>query len=72
MLLIFGSSGKNESFSRRTSSSSNSGSGSTRRLDLSINKAVLYLFLASALTFFTMVWIATPHAAEAQPRADRD
>jgi F-type H+-transporting ATPase subunit a len=27
-------------------------------LDMSINKAVLYLFLASALTVFTMTWIA--------------
>ena len=27
-------------------------------IDMSINKAVLYLFLASALTIFTMVWIA--------------
>ncbi|MEA2479707.1 MAG: F-type H+-transporting ATPase subunit a [Thermoleophilaceae bacterium] len=27
-------------------------------LDLSINKAVFYLFIASALTVFTMVWIA--------------
>ena len=59
MLLIFGNDGKNEEFKPQNEFklepwiSIHLGS-----LDLSINKAVLYLFLASALTIFTMVWIA--------------
>jgi F-type H+-transporting ATPase subunit a len=59
MLLIFGSSGKNESFQPQNEFklepwvSIHLGS-----LDLSINKAVLYLILASALTIFAMVWIS--------------
>jgi F-type H+-transporting ATPase subunit a len=59
MLLIFGSSGKNESFQPQNEFklepwiSIHLGS-----LDLSINKAVLYLVLASGLTIFTMVWIS--------------
>ena len=59
MLLIFGSAGKNESFQPQNEFklepwvSIHLGS-----LDLSINKAVLYLVLASALTIFTMVWIS--------------
>jgi F-type H+-transporting ATPase subunit a len=59
MLLIFGSSGKNEAFQPQNEFklepwvSIHLGS-----LDLSINKAVLYLLLASSLTIFTMVWIS--------------
>jgi F-type H+-transporting ATPase subunit a len=59
MLLIFGSSGKNEEFKPQNEFklepwvSIHLGS-----LDLSINKAVLYLVLASSLTIGTMVWIA--------------
>jgi F-type H+-transporting ATPase subunit a len=59
MLLIFGSDGKNESFQPQNEFklepwvSIHLGS-----LDLSINKAVLYLVLASGLTIFTMVWIS--------------
>ena len=59
MLLIFGSSGKNEAFQPQNEFklepwlSIHLGS-----LDLSINKAVLYLILASALTILAMVWIA--------------
>jgi F-type H+-transporting ATPase subunit a len=59
MLLIFGSSGKDESFQPQNEFklepwvSIHLGS-----LDLSINKAVLYLLLASGLTIFTMVWIS--------------
>ena len=59
MLLIFGSSGKNETFQPQNEFklepwvSIHLGS-----IDLSINKAVLYLILASALTIFTMVWIS--------------
>ncbi|HEY0391255.1 MAG TPA: F0F1 ATP synthase subunit A [Solirubrobacterales bacterium] len=59
MLLIFGSSGKLESFQPQNEFklepwiSIHIGS-----LDLSINKAVFYLVLASALTIFTMVWIS--------------
>jgi len=59
LLLIFGSDGKNEEFKPQNEFklepwvSIHLGS-----LDLSINKAVLYLFLASLATIFTMVWIA--------------
>jgi len=59
MLLIFGSSGKNEEFQPQNEFklepwvSLHVGS-----LDLSINKAVLYLVLASALTILAMVWVA--------------
>ena len=50
---------KTKPSSPRTSSSSNRGSRSTSAgIDLSINKAVLYLVLASALTIGTMVWIS--------------
>jgi F-type H+-transporting ATPase subunit a len=59
MLLIFGSSGKNEEFQPQNEFklepwiSLHLGS-----IDLSINKAVLYLALASGLTIFAMVWIS--------------
>jgi F-type H+-transporting ATPase subunit a len=59
MLLIFGNDGKNEAFKPQNEFklepwiSIHIGS-----VDLSINKAVFYLLLASALTIFTMVWIA--------------
>jgi F-type H+-transporting ATPase subunit a len=59
MLLIFGSSGKNEDFQPQNEFklepwvSLNIGG-----VDMSINKAVLYLVLASGLTILTMVWIS--------------
>jgi F-type H+-transporting ATPase subunit a len=59
MLLIFGSAGKNEEFKPQNEFKLaewvpiHLGS-----LDLSINKAVLYLVLASALTIFAMTWIS--------------
>jgi F-type H+-transporting ATPase subunit a len=59
MLLIFGNSGKNEEFKPQNEFKLEEwvpihlGS-----LDLSINKAVLYLVLASALTIFAMTWIS--------------
>jgi F-type H+-transporting ATPase subunit a len=59
LLLIFGNAGKNEEFKPQNEFklepwiSIHLGS-----IDLSINKAVLYLVLASVLTIFTMVWIA--------------
>jgi len=59
MLLIFGNDGKNEAFKPQNEFKLESwvpihiGS-----LDLSINKAVLYLALTSGLTILTMTWIA--------------
>jgi F-type H+-transporting ATPase subunit a len=59
LLLIFGNAGKNEGFKPQNEFklepwvSIHLGS-----LDLSINKAVLYLVLASGLTIFTMIWIS--------------
>jgi F-type H+-transporting ATPase subunit a len=59
MLLIFGNDGKNEEFKPQNEFKLEEwvpihlGS-----LDLSINKAVLYLVLASALTIFAMTWIS--------------
>jgi F-type H+-transporting ATPase subunit a len=59
MLLIFGSSGKNEAFQPQNEFKLEPWvSLHLGGVDLSINKAVLYLVLASALTIFTMVWIS--------------
>jgi F-type H+-transporting ATPase subunit a len=59
LLLIFGSSGKNEGFQPQNEFKLEPWvSIHLGGIDLSINKAVLYLVLASALTVFTMVWIA--------------
>ncbi len=59
MLLIFGSSGKNEGFQPQNEFKLEPWiSLELGGIDLSINKAVLYLILASALTIFTMVWIS--------------
>ena len=59
LLLIFGNDGKNDEFKPQNEFKLepwvNLKIGS---LDLSINKAVLYLFLASAATVTVMVWIA--------------
>jgi F-type H+-transporting ATPase subunit a len=59
MLLIFGSSGKNEEFKPQNEFKLEPWvSIHLGGVDLSINKAVLYLVLASSLTILTMVWIA--------------
>jgi F-type H+-transporting ATPase subunit a len=59
MVLIFGSSGKNEAFQPQNEFKLEPWiSLEIAGIDMSINKAVLYLFLASALTIFTMVWIS--------------
>jgi F-type H+-transporting ATPase subunit a len=59
MLLIFGSSGKNEEFKPQNEFKLEPWVEiHIAGIDLSINKAVLYLVLASALTIFAMVWIA--------------
>ena len=59
MLLIFGSDGKNESFQPQNEFKLEPWlTIKLGSLDLSINKAVLYLALASGLTIFTMVWIS--------------
>ncbi len=58
MLLVFGSSGKNEAFQPQNEFKLEPWvSIHLGGIDLSINKAVLYLVLASSLTIFTMVWI---------------
>jgi F-type H+-transporting ATPase subunit a len=59
MLLIFGNSGKDESFQPQNEFKLEPWiSIHLAGIDLSINKAVLYLVLASALTIFVMVWIS--------------
>lgn len=59
MLLIFGSSGKNEAFEPQNEFKLEPWiTLELGGIDLSINKAVLYLVLASALTIFVMVWIS--------------
>lgn len=59
MLLVFGSDGKNESFQPQNEFKLEPWiSIHLAGVDVSINKAVLYLFIASALTIFTMVWIS--------------
>jgi len=59
MLLIFGSSGKDESFQPQNEFKLEPWvSIHLGGIDLSVNKAVLYLVLASVLTIGTMTWIA--------------
>jgi len=59
LLLIFGSDGKNEAFKPQNEFKLEPWvSIHLAGIDFSINKAVLYLFLASALTILTMTWIA--------------
>jgi F-type H+-transporting ATPase subunit a len=59
LLLVFGSDGKNDGFKPQNEFKLEPWvSLELGGIDLSINKAVLYLFLASALTILTMVWIA--------------
>jgi F-type H+-transporting ATPase subunit a len=59
MLLVFGSDGKNESFQPQNEFKLEPWvSLHVAGIDVSITKAVLYLFIASALTIFTMVWIS--------------
>jgi F-type H+-transporting ATPase subunit a len=59
MLLIFGSSGKEEHFQPQNEFKLEPWiTLEIGGIDFSINKAVLYLFLASALTVGTMLWIA--------------
>ncbi|MFN8162962.1 MAG: F0F1 ATP synthase subunit A [Solirubrobacterales bacterium] len=59
MLLIFGNAGKNEHFQPQNEFKLEPWiSIHLGGVDLSINKAVLYLVLASALTIFVMVWIS--------------
>src|SRR3954452_8358017 len=59
LLLIFGNAGKNEAFKPQNEFKLEPWvSIHLGGIDLSINKAVLYLILASSLTIFTMVWIS--------------
>jgi F-type H+-transporting ATPase subunit a len=59
MMLIFGSSGKDESFQPQNEFLLETWVPiEVAGIDLSINKAVLYLVLASVLTIGTMTWIA--------------
>lgn len=59
MLLAFGNAGKNEAFKPQNEFKLESWIPiHLGGVDLSVNKAVLYLVLASALTIATMVWIA--------------
>jgi F-type H+-transporting ATPase subunit a len=59
LLLIFGDAGKNEAFQPQNEFKLEPWvSINLAGIDLSINQAVLYLVLASALTIATMVWIS--------------
>lgn len=59
MLLIFGNAGKNEAFQPQNEFKLEPWvSLHLGGVDLSINKAVLYLVLASGLTIFAMTWIS--------------
>lgn len=59
LLLIFQSDGKNEAFKPQNEFKLEPWvSIELAGIDFSLNKAVLYLFLASALTILTMVWIS--------------
>jgi F-type H+-transporting ATPase subunit a len=58
-LLIFGNDGKNEAFKPQNEFKLEEWVGiHLGPIDMSINKAVLYLFLASGLTIWAMTWIA--------------
>lgn len=59
LLLIFGNAGKNEAFKPQNEFKLDPWiSIHIAGVDLSVNKAVLYLLIASALTIATMVWIS--------------
>ncbi len=59
LFLIFGNDGKNEAFKPQNEFKLEEWIGiHLGPIDMSINKAVLYLFLASGLTIGTMTWIA--------------
>jgi F-type H+-transporting ATPase subunit a len=59
LFLILGSDGKNEAFKPQNEFKLEEWVGvHIAGIDLSINKAVVYLLLASGLTIFTMLWIA--------------
>ena len=59
VFLIFGNDGKNDSFQPQNEFKLETWVQITIfGIDMSINKAVLYLFLASGLTIATMVWVA--------------
>ncbi len=59
LLLVFGNDGKNEAFKPQNEFKLEPWiSIHLAGIDLSVNKAVLYLVVASALTILTMVWIA--------------
>jgi F-type H+-transporting ATPase subunit a len=59
VFLIFGNDGKNDAFQPQNEFKLESWVElKVFGIDMSINKAVLYLFLASGLTILTMVWIA--------------
>ncbi|HEY8083271.1 MAG TPA: F0F1 ATP synthase subunit A [Solirubrobacterales bacterium] len=59
MVLVFGSSGKNEEFQPQNEFKLEPWIEiHLAGIDMSINKAVLYLFIASALTIAVMVWIS--------------
>ncbi len=59
LLVIFGSAGKNEEFKPQNEFKLESWVPiNIAGIDLSINRAVLYLVLAAGLTIFTLTWIA--------------
>ena len=61
LMLIFGSSGKNEHFQPQNEFKLEPWiSIHIAGVDMSINKAVFYLLLASVLTVATMLWISRP------------
>ena len=73
LVLIFGNEGKNEEFKPQNEFKLDPWlSIKVGGIDFSINRAVFYLALASALTISRHGLDLAAHAAEAQPRADRD
>ena len=70
--MLLGSEGKNEEFKPQNEFKlDNWISLQIGPLDMSINKAVLYLFLGSALTIAAWMYIANRMQAAAEPGADR-
>jgi F-type H+-transporting ATPase subunit a len=72
VFLIFGNDGKNDSFQPQNEFKLETWLPiKLGPLDLSLNKAVLYLFLASGLTILTMTWIARKMAEAPTDRPNR-
>ena len=73
LFAIFGSDGKNEEFQPQNEFKLDPWIElKLGPIDMSINKAVMYLFIAATLTTGTMIWIAAPHDHPPEQGPGRD